>query len=315
VSKPPDDFKDEVQKSHEIARLENLRDHNHTVAQQHTDSTTLANGRIALSHKNPGNSLAARKEMKEKEKAVRFAMKMMELTLRLNEINIRLDEIDRMQQGIDRQLEAIKNGEAVELDANGRLKDKDAEKALQEYEKKYGLNVDRSDSGAVFHALSLYSQELNEENRLLTEERDDIQQELGDLRNQGQDTTVERKNLLHKGIVSRHQQADVQAHKAVDYKAEQSLKVEEVSYNLSLHDEIRDFMVEYAKVKEIDGPEDRMKREQNIVNSLSPEAKEQLEMTKGVDHLFKPDYFESSNEAKQVEPQPKNELSLSSIDL
>lgn len=275
----------------EQRETDHMRDHQQTVGQQHTEGPALNNGRRALSHKNPGDNFAAQKKKDEEAKAIRFALKMADLNNRLLEIDERLNEIETMQEGINRQLEAIKNGEGVELDQDGNLKNKDAEKALREYEEKYG-SVDRTDSEAVQRALVRYYQELNEENRQLTKERDDVRQELVELRNQEQNTIIARKNLLHQVGDARDSQADVQNHKGVNGTTEHEDRIEKTTQDLSTSDEIENFMRGHASMKEeITDPRERMIREQEMVQGLSEEAKEILKLEEEIGILLEPDYF------------------------
>lgn len=304
MSKPPIDSDEAVRKPHEIARVDALRDHNHTMAQKDSDSPSLENGRIALSYKNPNDSLSARK--KKDEKAIRFALKMINLVNQLVAIDMRLSEIYQMQQGINRQLKAIQQGNGVELDSNGKLQDKDAEKALQEYEKKHGVKVDRTNTEAVYQSLLLYNQELNAENHRLTQERDEVQHQLDNLSKEQNPPTKEVNSLLSKAWELKGQQTEFQNHNAIEDKAEYEHQAATISRSLSLHDEIRNFMQEFAKARKSGDPNDRLLREKEMVQELSAEAKEQLSMAKGVEHIFKSDYFDPLNNEESVVGQEKS---------
>ncbi len=74
----------------------------------------------------------------------------------MSEIDQLEQEIEKLDQELDHLDDAIarlEKGEELGLDENGALKDKQLESALQEYERRTGKKVDRSDSDALLQAL------------------------------------------------------------------------------------------------------------------------------------------------------------------
>ncbi|SNY59408.1 hypothetical protein SAMN06297129_3755 [Pseudooceanicola antarcticus] len=74
----------------------------------------------------------------------------------MSEIDQLEQEIEKLDQELDHLDDAIarlEKGEELGLDENGALKDKQLETALQEYERRTGKKVDRSDSDALLQAL------------------------------------------------------------------------------------------------------------------------------------------------------------------
>ena len=91
----------------------------------------------------------------------------------------RLAILDRQETALQEQLARLRSGEKAELDENGRLRNKDAEAAIHEYEQRYGVTVDRNDGAQIATILrgvqdeKLYLQRDNE--RLERENEQDRQ--------------------------------------------------------------------------------------------------------------------------------------------
>ncbi len=136
-----DDFEASVGAVHEQAKLDHQRDHNHTVAQAELESSALANGRRGLSHKNPSDSLAARKKRQKEEATHRSLLKQLQNRLediyrQIEVINQRLDEIDTEISELERLKELA---ESELLDPTNP----DHARLL----KKYGITQEDIDSG------------------------------------------------------------------------------------------------------------------------------------------------------------------------
>ena len=65
------------------------------------------------------------------------------LNERIREDKDRLEKVIEFKQALERIRQQLQETGQLELDENGELKDKQAEAAIREYEKKYGIKIDR----------------------------------------------------------------------------------------------------------------------------------------------------------------------------
>jgi hypothetical protein len=61
----------------------------------------------------------------------------------------RLEELDRQETALNRHLARLRSGGGHELDEHGKLRDEEAERAVREYEDRYGVSVDRNDADQI----------------------------------------------------------------------------------------------------------------------------------------------------------------------
>lgn len=76
------------------------------------------------------------------------------------------NDLTDIQRGIDR----IENGEELELDENGELKDPKLETLISEYERRNGTDIDRGDTALLLAVLKAEDERLRHEGKLLREE-------------------------------------------------------------------------------------------------------------------------------------------------
>lgn len=82
----------------------------------------------------------------------------------------RMEELDAQETALRAHIERLQRGEDIELDAQGRLKDKDAEAAIREYEERYGVKVDRTDVAQ----LAIILQGIEDEQMCIRRATDDL---------------------------------------------------------------------------------------------------------------------------------------------
>lgn len=162
---------DPVQAVHEQEREQTLRDLNIGMKDMADgqDDRNLNTGRIARIVSGGSENAAARREKERRRRGGDISTQLLLQQQLENQIaanneqitrnNERLEVLDRYQSGLERHLEKLKNGEAIERNEDGSLKDADAETAIREHEEKYGVTVDRTDADKVQNILSGYQQE------------------------------------------------------------------------------------------------------------------------------------------------------------
>lgn len=140
----------------------------------------MANGAAAMSIDTRG---AANKEEKKREEAfrnfvLREQLRRIEADLAHYQERIRL--LQGYQDALQRHLEKLKNGEDIEKNADGSLKDQQAEEAIRAYEEQYGVTVDRDNPDQISDVLRVHK----EDERLNAAEYNHKHKEYSELREQ-----------------------------------------------------------------------------------------------------------------------------------
>lgn len=139
-----------VKKPHEQAKVDALRDHNHSMAQaDNTDTGSLSSGRIRTGAGVSMNaaSVLQLKAKKEKEKAFREAGKraLEQLNEMLADLEKQIAEHEEAAKDADDFANRLKDGEQPEVGEDGKLKNKKDEKTISDWEKRTGKKADRTD--------------------------------------------------------------------------------------------------------------------------------------------------------------------------
>lgn len=108
-------------------------------------------------------------EEQEKQKA-RDAWLRQQL-LQLADIDHRLGELSHQKTALGNVLADIRSGKGPDLDADGTLKDKKAEAAIREYERKHRTKIDRGNDAQV----SKVFQDIGDQEQQLTKQRGDVE--------------------------------------------------------------------------------------------------------------------------------------------
>lgn len=289
----------------------------------------IGSGYRAINQSESKNVQLSEQNKKDREalsKAARNTQKI--LDQQLADIDRRLGEIEDMRAGIKRQIAAIENGEGVELDEYGSLKDKDAEKSLQEYEKRTGKKVDRNDPEAVHKALLLQDEEFKRQHKQLTQHKTDINNakletraEIEKINNDTSKTPEQKEvaiNLAVEKIVKDVQERNNASQKLLELQKNKVINDDEtiektVSYkdsHLSIDDEIKTFTKELKAAQDL--PEmDRLAREKELVDDLSEEAAEFVSFEETTEYLFEGKYFEPLSTTETIETKISQASSFS----
>ncbi len=225
-----DDFEASVGELHEQAKLDHQRDHNHTVAQAELEGSALANGRRGLSHKNPSNSLAARKKREKEEATYRSLLKQLqdrleEIYRQIEVINQRLDEIDTEISELERLKELA---ESELLDPTNP----DHARLL----KKYGITQEDIESGNLSVILA-------EQLRHRFDERTELQKRKESLQHQADEAIAEAQadNIITPAEADGFRQqmqsleAGVSAQVRITQEASEELKAISIENNLGTY--------------------------------------------------------------------------------
>lgn len=144
-----------------------------------------------------GNSNDARMQQSERSEqakqktADRIFIAMMN---RLNELNKNIARLDAKIIVADEILTRLQNGEKFGVGPDGSLKDKDAEKLVQEYEKRTGQKIDRNDSNALYEAIHLEKEWIWKNREGYAAERENLETEVEHF--QDANTDEERQQIL-----------------------------------------------------------------------------------------------------------------------
>ncbi len=141
---------------HEAAALHARELERHNLGMAALDNPNLAGSNVILSgsHTSAKAQRITREERKKREADQREVIEQIiaQIEARNREIaeNLaRLEELDAQEAALNDQIARLQRGEQLERDADGHLKNKDAEKAIREYEERYGVKVDRTDAAQL----------------------------------------------------------------------------------------------------------------------------------------------------------------------
>lgn len=128
----------------------------HNLGMAALDNPDLAGSNVILSgsHASAKTQRITREERKKREADQREVIEQIiaQIEARNREIaeNLaRLEELDAQEAALNDQIARLQRGEELERDADGHLKDKNAEDAIREYEERYGVKVDRTDAAQL----------------------------------------------------------------------------------------------------------------------------------------------------------------------
>jgi len=133
------------------------RAHNieHTLANlsMDADSETVGSGYRAL-NSSPDKVARSPEEKRRRDEYARTLREAIQRQIEANNEqieanNIRLAELTGEASALERLLTALRRGEEADIDAQGRLRDAEAEVAIRTYERKYGVTIDRADAGQI----------------------------------------------------------------------------------------------------------------------------------------------------------------------
>lgn len=244
-----------------------------------------------------------KKDERKREAALRRAINdaLERMDQQLAAIDLRRGEIAEMLQGAEDVIETINNGEAVELDDDGTLKNKAAEKALKEFEKRTGKKVDRNDPDAVLEALIIIQAELKQEDRDLADKRDRIADAKQEVRQQtsieGIEKIEEEVELAYEGIAAYRQQADIQETEIIERTPLTNRPNEAIIAAKDNETAAYEFEKGYAEAAKIEDPTERLIAEKALVDGLSEENRRFVEFSTEHYHVFEPGYFDSLDQA------------------
>ncbi len=166
-----ENFESAVGEIHEQAKSDHQRDHNHTIGQSELEGSALTNGRRALAHKNPSESLAARKK-KEKDRAmIRTALK--QLLDRLEDIYREIEAINQRLEEIDTEITELER--LQQLAEHGTLEPNNP--AHANLLKKYGITQEDIESGRLSLILAEKLGQRVDERTELQKRKESLEQE------------------------------------------------------------------------------------------------------------------------------------------
>lgn len=120
-----------------------------------------------------GNNKKQEEKAKEKRDRELKEIIFQQLLERYRYIEARIETVQDYQDALGRHLQKLKNGEKIEVNEDGTLKDKKAEEAIRAYEAEYGIRIDRLNEDAVEGVLEAYgTEEVN-----LRREKEDIKRD------------------------------------------------------------------------------------------------------------------------------------------
>jgi len=106
-----------------------------------------------------------------------FAELIADLERQVRANNERIELLNQYHHALSDHLQKLLNGEEIEVNSDGSLRDEMAEAAIREYEEKYGQVIDRYDPGEVKGAIDSF----DAENQYLRKENSDIVERVPDL--------------------------------------------------------------------------------------------------------------------------------------
>jgi len=131
----------------------------------------LLNGSAAAIHQAHVESVKRRADDKERQHVIQQIIDQIEARNRQIAENLkRIDALSKQESALDRHLADLREGKKAELDENGALRDKAAEQAVRDYEKRYGVKVDRNDPDQI----AIILQGIRDEKLRIIRENDDL---------------------------------------------------------------------------------------------------------------------------------------------
>lgn len=255
-----------------------------------------------MAHSHAGAGSDSRKEREERQKELRRAIQAAigRMDARIADIDARRGDIADMLEGIGEVIDTINDDKGVELDDEGNLKNKAAEKALREYEKRTGTKVDRTDPDAVLEAMIIIQAELEREDRDLARKRDRIADAKEELWNQDEISAVERiereANLADEGIAAYRQQAEIQETELVERTPLTNRPTDAILTAKDNETAAYEFEKGYAEAARIEDPMERLEAEKALVDALSDENRRFVEFSTEHFHVFEEGYFDALSE-------------------
>ncbi|MCP1469485.1 vacuolar-type H+-ATPase subunit I/STV1 [Sphingobium sp. OAS761] len=136
-----------------------------------TNPGFLLNGSAAAIHQAHVESVKRREDDKERQHVIQQIIDQIEARNRQIAENLeRIDALSKQETALDRHLADLREGRKAELDENGALRDKAAEQAVREYEKRYGVKVDRNDPDQI----AIILQGIRDEKLRIIRENEDL---------------------------------------------------------------------------------------------------------------------------------------------
>ena len=131
----------------------------------------LLNGSAAAIHQAHVESVKRREDDKERQHVLQQIIDQIEARNRQIAENLKLiDALSKQESALDRHLANLREGKKAELHENGALRDKAAEQAVRDYEKRYGVKVDRNDPDQI----AIILQGIRDEKLRIIRENDDL---------------------------------------------------------------------------------------------------------------------------------------------
>lgn len=151
-----------------------FEDHQRSLAAADTGDTNKLAGRIA--HGVMAGAVDLRSSAKQEEKKREEAFKDLVLREQLRRIEAdlayyreRIRLLQGYQDALQHHIEKLRNGEKIEKNADGSLKDKQAEEAIRSHEQRYKTRIDRDDPAQVEEVLRKTGEDLEQNIKSYTE--------------------------------------------------------------------------------------------------------------------------------------------------
>lgn len=260
-----------------------------------------------MAHSHAGAGSDSRREREERQKELRRAIQAAigRMDARIAGIDARRRDIADMLDGVGEVIDTINDDKGVELDDEGNLKNKAAEKALREYEKRTGTKVDRTDPDAVLEAMIIIQAELEREDRDLARKRDRIADAKNKVRDQTSTEGVEKieqeTQLVDEGIAAYRRQAEIQETDLVERTPLTNRPTEAILTAKDNETAAYEFEKGYAEAARIEDPTERLEAEKALVDALSDDNRRFVEFSTEHFHVFEEGYFDALGGAEMPE--------------
>ena len=269
-----------------------------------------------MAHSQAGAGSDSRKEREERQKELRRAIQAAigRMDARIADIDARRGDIADMLEGVGEVIDTINDDKGVELDDEGNLKNKAAERALREYEKRTGTKVDRTDPDAVLEAMIIIQAELEREDRDLARKRDRIADAKEELWEQPDVESVRRveeeTELEQEAFEAVRRQNEVAQTDLVDRTPLTNRPTEAILTAKDNETAAYEFEKGYAEAARIADPIERLEAEKALVDALSDENRRFVEFSTEHFHVFEEGYFDPLDQAKPHDVAVKASVSV-----
>ncbi len=260
-----------------------------------------------MAHSQAGAGSDSQKEREKRQKELRRAIQAAigRMDARIADIDARRGDIADMLKGTEQVINAINDGQGVELDEDGNLNNEAAEKALREHEKRTGKKVDRTDPDAVREALVIIQAELEREDRNLARKRDRIVESKNEIRQQTDVASVERveqeTDLEQEAFEAQRRQHQIAQMGLITRTPLTNRSTEIVLDARDNETAAYEFEKGYAAAAKIQDPIERLEAERALVDALSDENRRFVEFSTEHYHVFEEGYFDKLDNAENLE--------------